>query len=150
MDASIAAAGPGDRAELASLLAAQLAEHEIPIESARLAAAIDGALEDPRRGSFLLARREGRAVGVAYLSLVWAIEHGGRSAWLEELYVVPELRGRGLGARLLDAVLVHARELGCAAVDLEVEASHARAAALYRRAGFRPHQRARWVLRLEK
>jgi len=34
------------------------------------------------------------------------------------------------------------------AIDLEVEASHARVAGLYQRHGFRAHTRARWVLPL--
>lgn len=57
-------------------------------------------------------------------------------------------RGSGVGARLLDTVLREARQRGCRAVDLEVEASHARAANLYGRAGFTPHARARWVKKL--
>ena len=94
----------------------------------------------------LLVARDGDAVvGVAYVSFVWALEHGGLSAWLEELYVLPALRGQGVGGRLLDQVLALARARGCAAVDLEVEAEHARSASLYARAGFRAHARARWV-----
>jgi len=85
---------------------------------------------------------------VAYLNFQWSLEHGGLSAWLEELFVVPEHRGSGLGRQLLQAACAHAGERGCAAVDLEVEEAHPRAARLYQRAGFAPHRRARWVKRL--
>jgi GNAT superfamily N-acetyltransferase len=137
-----------DRDALVDLLHAQLEEHAIPLALPRLRAAVDGPLTDPTRGLFLLARSAGAPVGVAYVSLIWSLEHGGHSSWLEELYVVPALRGRGIGTRLLHAVCDRARAAGCAAVDLEVEASHERAARLYEREGFQPHQRARWVLRL--
>ncbi len=148
MNLQVTPATAADRDDLIALLAAQLAEHDIPLEGDRLAGAIDGALADPRRATMLIARDGDRAVGVAYVSTVWALEHGGLSCWLEELYVVPALRERGIGTRLLEAVVGHARALGCAAVDLEVEASHARVAGLYRRHGFRAHTRARWVLAL--
>ena len=107
--------------------------------------ALDGVLTDPTRGAVLIAREHGAIVGVAYLSFVWTLEHGGLSSWLEELYVIPPRRGQGIGGRLLDQSLTLARARGCAAVDLEVEAEHARAETLYARAGFRRHTRARWV-----
>src|SRR5262245_31261406 len=70
----------GDREALLALLRAQLDEHAIFLEGDELAQAVDGVLADGSRGLFLLARREGRAVGVAYLGFTWTIEHGGRSA----------------------------------------------------------------------
>ena len=109
---------------------------EIPLASERLAHAVDGLLADPTRGRILVAREEGEAVGVAWVSFTWSLEHGGRTAWLEELYVVPARRGRGLGTTLVEAVAELARGAGCAAIDLEVEESHARAARLYERTGF--------------
>jgi ribosomal protein S18 acetylase RimI-like enzyme len=66
-------------------------------------------------------------------------------AWLEELYVAEEGRGRGTGTALVRAACVEATRRGCRAMELEVEASHQRVAALYRREGFRPLARSRWV-----
>jgi GNAT superfamily N-acetyltransferase len=77
------------------------------------------------------------------------VEHGGRVAWLEELYVVPARRNAGIGQLLLDEVLQTAKGLGCLAVDLEVDVEHARAEHLYERAGFRRLRRMRWTLGLE-
>ncbi len=143
-------AGAADRAAVLALLAAQMAEHDIAIEGDRLAAAVDGVLADPARGAFLLARdgQGGAVVGVAYVAFTWSMEHGGHTAWLEELYVLPSHRDRGRGTALLHDVIAFARASKCAAVDLEVEASHTRAARLYAREGFTAHSRARWVLRL--
>jgi GNAT superfamily N-acetyltransferase len=145
---TVTPASPADRADLVALLAAQMAEHDIAIDDAALGAAIDGVFADARRGLLLLARTGGRAAGVAYVSLTWSLEHGGQSCWLEELYVLPALRERGIGTELLRGVLDLARTRGLAAVDLEIEASHARVAALYGRHGFRQRTRARWYLPL--
>jgi GNAT superfamily N-acetyltransferase len=141
-------AGAGDRDALLALLERQFEEIEIPLGPGTLAAGIDGALADRRRGSFLIGRRSGATVAVAYLNFQWSLEHGGLSAWLEELFVLPEHRGTGVGGQMLAAACAHAAERGCAAVDLEVEEAHPRAARLYERAGFAPHKRARWVKRL--
>ena len=137
----------GDRERLLELLVAQLREHRIRTPRARLARAVDGVLGDPQRGRLLVATIGGRAIGLAALSFVWPLEHGGRSAWLEELYVEPSHRGRGIGRALLRAACRVAARAGAAAVDLEVDAAHRRAARLYAREGFRPLPRARWVRR---
>jgi len=141
----ISLAAHDDREALTSLLRTQLEEHDIEMPAERLAAAIDGVLADPSRGVFLVARDDGAVVGVAYLSFIWSLEHGGRSAWLEELYVRPASRQKGLGRALLLAACELAHRERCAAVDLEVETSHARAANLYIREGFHPQRRTRWV-----
>jgi GNAT superfamily N-acetyltransferase len=132
------------------LLARQLREHDIEIPDEALLAAIDGVFADDRRGFFLFALRDAEAAGVAYVSLTWSIEHGGKSAWLEELYVLPQWRDQGIGTTLLNSALEEARRRGCAALDLEVESAHAQAEHLYARHGFSRHSRARWVRHLSR
>ncbi|HEU4412572.1 MAG TPA: GNAT family N-acetyltransferase [Polyangiaceae bacterium] len=146
MNATVEPARAADLPALARLLGAQFAEHSIELEPAALREALRGLVEAPARGAVLVARDEGgRAVGIACLSYLWTLEHGGLSAWLDELYVTPACRGRGLGARLVREACARAAADGCAAVDLEVEADHARVERLYAREGFRAHRRARWV-----
>lgn len=130
------------------LLVAQLREHGIDTPEDAVRRVVEGALADPRWGRLLIARSEGVAIGVAYLSFVWSLEHGGLAAWLEELYVVPERREGGAGTALLHAVKGLCRSHGCAAIDLEVEESHARACALYEREGFERRSRSRWVRKI--
>jgi GNAT superfamily N-acetyltransferase len=96
----------------------------------------------------LIARADGVPIGVAYVSFVWSLEHGGLSAWLEELYVVPERRDGGTGTALVHAVKGVCRAHGCAAIDLEIEESQARAVSLYEREGFERHTRTRWVRKI--
>jgi ribosomal-protein-alanine N-acetyltransferase len=63
------------------------------------------------------------------------------------LAVVPEFRGRGLGAELLDAGLAAVRARGGSEVFLEVRASNAVAQALYASRGFRTEGRRRGYYR---
>lgn len=149
----IRAARLEDRAAVLDLLAAQMAEHAIPLAADRLARAVDGAFADlgrpEPRALILVGERAGQVVGVAYVAFTWTIEHGGKTSWLEELYVRPDHRSGtgvgGLGTALLRAACEAARAHGAAAVDLEVEADHARVEGLYLREGFQRRTRSRWV-----
>ena len=133
-----------------TLLVAQLREHAVDTPAAAIGDSVGAVIRHPERGRILVARDRGTVVGVAALSFVWPIEHGGMSAWLEELYVVPDARGRGIGTALLRAALRAATEAGAVAVDLEVAVGHERAANLYAREGFQPVPRARWVRPLSR
>jgi ribosomal-protein-alanine N-acetyltransferase len=55
---------------------------------------------------------------------------------INNLAVLPELRGRGLGTQLLEAVIAEAAHLGATLLTLEVRASNEPALRLYARAGF--------------
>jgi GNAT superfamily N-acetyltransferase len=145
MSIEIRLAKPTDRDAVTALLVAQLREHEIATPEAALERAVGDLLVRPNRGGVVVAGLAGRLVGIAGFSFGRPLEHAGRSIWLEELYVEPQHRGRGIGRTLLDTACRLAAEAGAVAVDLEVEEGHARAAHLYAREGFRPHRRSRWV-----
>src|SRR6188472_1234984 len=56
--------------------------------------------------------------GFAELRFRPSVYTGALDAYLEELYVVPECRGRGLGRALLEAATELARERGAEHIDL--------------------------------
>jgi GNAT superfamily N-acetyltransferase len=143
-------AAASDAAAVVRLLTAQLRGLGVFTPESEIASAVGGMLREGSRGFILLATLRGIPIGVAYVSFIWTLEHGGHSAWLEELYVVPEHRGRGTGRRLLLSAIRDARKHGCRALDLEVERRHPRAAPLYRREGFVRLDRSRWALRLKR
>ncbi len=149
-DIEIRNATSADGERIAGLLRAQLHEHAIDTPADAIRSAVEGMLADERRGFILVATRASIVVGVAYVAFTWTLEHGGQSSWLEELYVMPAARNHGIGATLVAAVLDRATAAGCAAVDLEVDTTHTRAAHLYARAGFTAHARARWVKTLRR
>jgi ribosomal protein S18 acetylase RimI-like enzyme len=74
--------------------------------------------------------------GFAQLRFRPSLYTGALDAYLEELYVVPERRGRGLGRALLEAAMDHARERGAARMDLNTSVDDAAALALYESSGF--------------
>jgi GNAT superfamily N-acetyltransferase len=145
---TITPATVGDCRECAGLLVGQLGEHGVDASAKQLAQLLENVVADAGRGFLLLARENSRIIGVAYVATILSAEHCGLVAWLEELYVLPEHRSRGVGMKLLTGVLERARATGAVAVDLEVDAGHSRAESFYRRVGFRSLERSRWVKQL--
>jgi ribosomal protein S18 acetylase RimI-like enzyme len=78
-----------------------------------------------------VARRDGAGFGLASAQCDAAGTGHIGAMWLD-----PELRGGGVGARLFDAAVVFLRGCGCDAIELSVTETNANAIALYRSRGF--------------
>jgi ribosomal protein S18 acetylase RimI-like enzyme len=64
---------------------------------------------------------------------IWS---AGAETYLQELYVVPPLRGRGIGRALLESTIELARERGADGIDLNTGETDTAARALYESMGF--------------
>ena len=71
---------------------------------------------------------------------LWVSAH---EAQIDDLFVRAEIRGRGVGARLLAESLERARARGCRVVGLNTNERNTAALRLYQRAGFAA-ERSRW------
>ena len=87
------------------------------------------------RGELLIARLRGEPVGCGALKF-----HGRAPAELKRMWVAPEMRGAGLGRRLLRELERHARDGGARVVRLETNRALKEAIALYRDSGYREVQ----------
>jgi GNAT superfamily N-acetyltransferase len=134
--------GPRDADIAADLLARFFAEEGFATPPERLRAHLALMLAEPGSAIFL-AREAGRAVGVATVTTVIGLEFG-RSAELEDLYVLPEARGRGVASALIAAVRAWCRERDCATLAVAVTPEGRSRRGLldfYTRRGFSPSGR---------
>jgi [ribosomal protein S18]-alanine N-acetyltransferase len=90
------------------------------------------ALVDSPRAYFTVAYESPAGPVIGYV-VAWFVAD---EAEIANLAVSPDRRGRGVGARLLDAALTEAQLAGARVVHLEVRDSNAAARALYGSRGF--------------
>ena len=91
--------------------------------------------EDPTRGVYLVAEEGGRAVGACLVTREWSDWRDAEYWWLQSVFVVPEMRGRGVFRALYDDVLERARFAAACGLRLYVEHDNTRAQAVYRAVG---------------
>jgi diamine N-acetyltransferase len=84
---------------------------------------------------------DGEPVGYLCVTLCYSLEFDGRFALLDELYLEEAWRGRGIGAQAIAFATEWSRARGLAAIRLEVAHTNSRALGLYRREGFKAHDR---------
>jgi ribosomal protein S18 acetylase RimI-like enzyme len=133
------------------LFGRQLSEHGVKTDLGKVRSVIEQIVEDERLGFVMLAlEKDERPVAVALGCAFLAIEHGGTSGWIEELYVLPEFRQRGIGSVLIAEFIRVASALGWHAIDLEIDSAHRRAVSLYERHGFTQLDRSRLSRRLQE
>jgi GNAT superfamily N-acetyltransferase len=84
----------------------------------------------------LAARAEGHVVGVAVLAYRLSISAAGPFVSIEDLYVRPEERSRGVGRGLLEAVEKRSASRGFSYVEAQVE--NEEVAAFYAALGYEP------------
>ena len=76
------------------------------------------------------------AVAVALVTRRPNVWYAGQVALLDELYVVPELRGQGIGSAIIDQLVAIARATGVDLVEINVDEGDVDAQRFYERHGF--------------
>lgn len=142
-------ATPADRGALLPMIREFYVIDGYPFSEDEVGEVLGALLADPALGRVWIAEDEvGAAAGYLVLVLGYSLEFRGRDAFVDELYVREAYRGHGLGSAALDLAEEACREMGVRALHLEVERENTGAQALYRRRGFRDHDRylmTRWV-----
>jgi ribosomal protein S18 acetylase RimI-like enzyme len=132
-------ATPDDFSEILPRTRALNAHEGIEIAEPVLEAALRRLLADRGLGGCWLIERGGaaigHAIGHAIVTFGYDLEYGGRDAYLTELWIDPEARGRGAGAAALALLDGELRALEVRALHLGVRPENP-AVRLYERAGF--------------
>jgi GNAT superfamily N-acetyltransferase len=92
-------------------------------------------IADPSQGALFIARDGGTAVGLAALDWKWSSLKGARIGYLEDLFVDPEARGKGIADALIEICAERCRELGMPAMEWATAPDNHRAQKVYDRTG---------------
>jgi len=87
-------------------------------------------------GEIWVAGESGHLEGYLVLVYVVSLEHQGLMAEIDEFFVLPERRGRGVGGALLEAAESALRSRGCVRLQLQLAVNNLAGRAFYERRGY--------------
>jgi GNAT superfamily N-acetyltransferase len=79
----------------------------------------------------MVAEHEGRIVGLVHYLFHRSTTRLKDICYLQDLFTLPELRGQGIGRKLIEAVYEAARAAGCSRVYWQTQATNTAARVLY-------------------
>jgi GNAT superfamily N-acetyltransferase len=121
---------------LVSLMAEFYAESGFTLDLEMARKAFADILGDERLGYVWVIEAEGQDAGHMVVTVRYAMEYGGLIGCLDDLYVSPAWRNRGLSTAALAQVRHFCRNSGMRALTVEVGHDNGPARNVYRRAGF--------------
>jgi GNAT superfamily N-acetyltransferase len=111
------------------------------LDVGRGGAALRRLVTEPDLGRLWVVLSDGAAVGYIALCFGFSLEYYGRDAFVDDFFIRPPFRSRGLGDAVLGVVVAECSALGVLALHLEAERTNAAAQVLYRKHGFRDNDR---------
>lgn len=95
-------------------------------------------VSQPNLGSVWVARASEVMLGYLIAVRVFSLEYRGVVAEIDEVFVVTQARGRGIGAALVAAAEVALASAGCTFIQLQLGIANDAARAFYHRRGYVP------------
>lgn len=110
-----------DRKSLVAMVRALAAQHGAEVSEETLGTAFEYALSHPTAVRFAVAQRDDQLVGTASLQEAYSTWSAAPYGSIEDVFVVPEARGTGVGTALLALLVAEARKRGYCRVELHVQ-----------------------------
>lgn len=99
-------------------------------------------IENDELGRFwLIYNDENQPIGYMIICFGFSFEYGGRDAFIDEFYFIPEARGKGFGTKALLLLREKSKKLNIKAIHLEVEKANSAGNKLYTKVGFKGNNR---------
>ncbi|HMB90366.1 MAG TPA: GNAT family N-acetyltransferase [Rhodothermales bacterium] len=117
---------------LLSLMADFYAESGYELDQAHAHKAFAALLADQRLGYIWLLEDDEKEVGYVVLTLRFGMEYGGLTACLDDLFVVPQSRNKGLSTAALQEIRAFCDAIGVCAITVEVGEGNDPAQRVYR------------------
>ena len=123
---------------LVDLMRQFYAEASFPLDAAWAAAAFSSLIADPSLGAVWIMSVDDDVVGYAVLTVRFAMEFGGFSGCIDDLFVRRSHRRLGVSRAGLEALVAECQARGCKSLHVEVDPQNVAAVTLYRRFGLAP------------
>ncbi|HEX3857131.1 MAG TPA: GNAT family N-acetyltransferase [Verrucomicrobiae bacterium] len=120
--------------KLLSLLFAQ--EADFKPDARRQSRGLRLILNQPEVGLIYCATKGKFVIGMVSILFTVSTAEGGRAAWLEDMVVHPDWRGKSIGGQLLHKAINRVRTAGCTRITLLTDSINGAAIHFYEKAGF--------------
>ncbi|MGD1890354.1 MAG: GNAT family N-acetyltransferase [Cyclobacteriaceae bacterium] len=130
-----------DISEILEMMADFYAIDNYPFDAVVNQKNLERFLKGDNLGRLYLIREGSNTVGYIVLTFGFSFEYGGRDAFIDEFYLKPAYRAKGIGTKTMEFVEQAALTLDIIALHLEVENHNERANQLYIRRGFTGNNR---------
>ena len=134
-------AAPPDAEQLIGLMRGLYEHDRLDFDEVVAREGLAQLLADERLGRVWLVETDGAAAGYVVVTYGFSLEYHGRDALVDEFFLRPEWRGRGVGRRALEFVAAFCRAEGISAIHLAVDHNNERALRVYRQFGFAAQER---------
>lgn len=138
MSAALTLAAPDHLDKLDALVAAFHAEEGIDLPAEDRRAGLKPLLDGIPHGAAYLIGPARAPIGYLVVTFGWSLEFGGLDGFVDEIYVRPGVRGRGIASETLQTLPRALAGAGLKALHLEVNRTADRTQRLYKKAGFEP------------
>jgi ribosomal protein S18 acetylase RimI-like enzyme len=141
MSAALKLARPEDLDRLMGLVTAFHTEAGIEQDIDQTRNALAPLLEGIPHGCIYLIGPGRAPLGYIVLTFGWSVEFGGMDGFVDEIYIRPAVRGRGIATEVLLDLPKALAGAGLTALHLEVDRANEATQKLYLRTGFKPRER---------
>jgi GNAT superfamily N-acetyltransferase len=124
-------------AQMADLLAVLFSEEqEFRPDREKQIRALRMIVAAPERGNIFVATEEDQVVGMVSLLFTISTAKGAPACWLEDMVILPEHRGTGIGSKLLTHAVAYAKSIGVTRITLLTDRTSDKSIHFYERHGF--------------
>ena len=134
-------AGPSDLERVLAFIKQYYEFDHIPFKASVIESGLKVLLAERSLGCAWIICANEIDVGYCVLTFGFDLEFGGRQATVTDLYIVEDYRRLGLGRRAMEFMEAFCRNVGLAAIELQVESNNGQAPNFYHALGFQAHNR---------
>ena len=138
MTTAVHLAGPADLDRLLALIERYHTEAALPHDDAHRRRAVAPLLAGSPHGAVWLIGPQRAPLGYVLIGFGWSVALAGREGVVDEVYIRPSVRGRGIGTEVLHAIAVSLTGVGVRALHVRLDRTDAAAARFCARVGFAP------------
>ena len=121
MTTAINLGSPADADRLLSLMQRYHEERGLPYDDDHRAAVSAPLLDGSPLGAVWLIGPQRAPLGYVMVTFGWSVRLGGMVGWIDEVFIRPSVRSRGIGTEVLHAIAVSLGQAGIRALQVRVD-----------------------------